>query len=270
MRWHRIVRKELLDARRTRTLLTTVGLFVLVGGLMGYFSGGLRTGPVARQLPVALLGASAFLVPLVALGISYRAVVGPRADGSLGFLLALPYDRRDVLVGTYAGQVAVLAASLLAGFLALGVTALLRGVLVSPAVTATALVASVALGVVFVAIGIGISTAVGSPRTAGAAAFVAFALFFFFWSSVPGLLAYVLNGFSVPAEPPAWGPAVRTLNPVAAFGIVADALVPGGEFGAGALTGETLRSVPLAAGVMLGWAVLAPLAGYLRFRNADL
>lgn len=271
LRWLRLARKDVGDAMRSWSLYGTVGLFLAVGGLLGYFAGGPVAGQDA-QSPVLgfTTGLLTLLVPVVALGLTYESVAGPRSDGSLQFLLALPYSRRDVVLGTYAGRVVVLATGLGAGYLAVALAMLVHGVVVSPVTLLLVLDAAVVLGVAFVAIGVGISTAVRSTTAAGALAFVAFFLVFFLWQSLPGLLAYLLNGFSQPPAPPSWAPVVLSLNPLVAFQVLVSSVAGSAEsasigFGAGAV-----RSLPFALAVLAGWATLPPLAGYLRFRNDDL
>jgi ABC-2 type transport system permease protein len=259
-RWTRLARKNVGDARRSWSLHGTVGLFVLVGGLMGYFSGNVPGG-AAVSLTAGLMSV---LVPVVALGLTYESVVGPRTDGSLQFLLALPYGRRDVVAGTYAGRVAVLGAGVVAGYLTFGIAALLTGGSVQPATFLAVASAVLVLGVAFVAIGVGVSAGVRSTTAAGGLGFVAFVLAFGVWGSLPGLIATALNGFS-PAPPPDWAPLFRTLNPVASFRILLASVADVGGAGSG-----VLDSLPLAAAVLAGWATLAPIAGYLRLRGEDL
>ena len=271
MRWHRIARKEVRDAARTRTLLVTVGIFALLGGAQGYLS--TTTGEVAtlgERLPIVLLGAMTLLVPIVALGISYEGIVGPRTDGSLQFLLGLPYSRGDYFLGTYVGRAALISAGVLAGFTALTLGAAVRGTFVSPGKTVLAMFLASLFGVVFVAVGISISAAVRSTGAAGGLAFGVFLVFFFFWSSLPGLLAYVANGFATPETLPGWAPYVRALNPVSAFQVLVDVLVAGSAGGIGSLAGDGVDSAALAAAVLLGWLTLVPLAAYRRFGDCDL
>lgn len=271
MRWHRIARKDIRDATRTRTLLVTVGIFTLVGGAQGYLS--TTTGDeaaLAETLPLVVLTAMTLLVPIVALGLSYEGIAGPRTSGSLQFLLGLPYSRGDYFLGTYVGRAALVSAGVVAGFAALTLGAAVSGVLVSPAKTVLALCLATLLGVVFVAIGISISASVRSTSGAGALAFGAFVLLFFFWSSLPGALAYIANGFSAPETLPGWAPYVRSLNPVSSFQVLVDALVAGSDTSTGGLLGESVDSVWLSLAVLVGWVTLVPLAAFRRFGNGDL
>ncbi|MEF8782543.1 MAG: ABC transporter permease subunit [Haloarculaceae archaeon] len=264
MRWDRLARKNVGDARRSRSLYGVVGLFVLTGGLVGYLgSGASGNGSSVLSSTLGLMG---FLVPVVALGLTYESVAGPRTDGSLQFLLALPYSRRDVVLGTYVGRIAVLAAGVCAGYIALAVAMLPAGVVVSPVTFVVVLAVILALSLAFVAIGVGISTGVRSTMAAGALAFGSFILAFIIWGSLPGLIVYTINGFSPPASPPDWAPLFRTLNPLTAFRVVASESIEG----AGGVGSGVVQSLPLAVAVLAGWTTLAPLAGYLRFRSDDL
>ena len=135
---------------------------------------------------------------------------------------------------------------------------------VRPATFLTVAGAVLVLGVAFVGVGVGISAGARSTTVAGGFGFVAFVLAFGVWGSLPGLLATALNGFS-PTPPPDWAPLFRTLNPVTSFRVLLSTLIEGGTVGSG-----VVRSLPLAVLVFVGWATLAPLAGYLRLRTDDL
>lgn len=271
MRWHRLARKDVHDSVRNWSLYGLVALFVLVGGAMGYFGSGMGSDG-ATGLPLVFTSMLGFLLPVVALGTSYASIAGPRTDGSLKFLLALPYSRRDVVLGTYVGRILVVTLPVVAGFLALAVGSLIGGTLVSPLTVLVALVGVPILAVPFVAIAVGISTAVRSTTIAGLLAFVMFVLVFGLWQTIPGWVATALNGFSPPPSPPEWAPLFRSLNPLTAFQLVFEALVEAvlavdTGFGIG---GDGIQSVPLAVAVLAGWAGLPPLAGFLRFRNDDI
>lgn len=271
MRWHRLARKEFRDATRTRTLLVTVGIFALVGGAQGYLSTSTGDTETLRAvLPLVVLSAMTLLVPIVALGLSYEGIAGPRTSGSLQFLLGLPYSRRDYFLGTYVGRAALVSTGVVSGFVALALGAAVRGVVVSPTKTLLAAALGATLGVVFVAVGVSISASVRSTAAAGALAFGAFLLLFFFWSSLPGLLAYVANGFTRPETLPGWAPYVQSLSPVSAFQVLVDAFVAGQDFRGGGFIATGSESVGLSIAVLFGWLTLVPLAAYRRFSNGDL
>ena len=270
MRWVRIARKDIRDAIRTRTLLIVVALFALIGGAMGYLS--TTTGEpstLAETLPLVAVGSMTLFVPIVALGVSYESIVGPRTSGALQFLLGLPYSRGDYALGTYVGRATIVAVGVLSAFVALAVGAGVRGIVVSPSTTLLACLLVVALGVVFVAIGLSISLSARSTGAAGALAFGAFLVLFFFWSSLPGAIAYLANGFSAPETLPGWAPYVRSLNPVASVQLLLD-YVAGPATSAGGFVGVGVDSPTLAVAVVLGWMTVVPAVAFRRFRDDDL
>jgi hypothetical protein len=115
-----------------------------------------------------------------------------------------------------------------------------------------------------------ISLSVRSTGAAGALAFGAFLVLFFFWSSLPGALAYLANGFATPETLPGWAPYVRSLNPVASMQLLVDQYVAGPETSVGGFVGGGVDSVPLAVAVLVAWSTVLPWAAYRRFRECDL
>jgi hypothetical protein len=105
---------------------------------------------------------------------------------------------------------------------------------------------------------------VRSTTAAGGLGFAAFILAFGVWGSLPGLIATALNGFT-PTAPPDWAPLFRTLNPVSSFRVLLTTVADLSSPGSG-----VVDSLPLAMAVLVAWATLAPLAGYLRLRSEDL
>ena len=272
MSWTKIAGKEIGDLRRNRQLYGNLVLFVLVFGLFGYMhSQSAGAGHAdALELVGVLVLFSVVLVPAVALMLSYDAIVSRRHDGQLTLLLTLAHHRRDVLVGTYVGRFLVVASVLAAGVVAAVVVVTLHRVELPVGGLLVFVVATTALALGYLAIGVGISAGVRDPSWAAIAAFGAFLLFVLAWRFVPGGLAYLLNGFSTPETSPWWDPYVTTLSPSIAyeellaatfdrFGLDGDSM-PGGSGVGGAV----------AAVVLVGWAVVAPLVGYLRFDRTDL
>ncbi len=97
-------------------LTVTMALFALVLALAG--SG--PTGTVgADQLSVtvaSLTGLAVYLVPLIALLVSFDAVAGEVERGTLGLTLAYPVARPAILAGKFLAHIAILAVVLLVGY----------------------------------------------------------------------------------------------------------------------------------------------------------
>ncbi|AEH36682.1 ABC transporter permease subunit [Halopiger xanaduensis] len=261
--WRLIARKEVGDAIRNRQLYTNAALFALVFALIAYLHvDQARAGYAEPENLVGLLsGVSIVLVPAVALMLSYAAIVKRREDGQLALLLGLPHDRRDVVVGTYLGRYAVLAASLVVGVLAAAVVTLAFSVELAAVELGGYLVAAAVLGLAYVAIATCLSTLTRDQTWASIGAFVVFMLFVFAWRFVPDAAVFLVNGLEMPSQRPWWHPYVGALSPSVAYERALD-LVLGGS-------GDRTLSA-FGALVLLGWAVLAPAAGYVRFKTSDL
>ena len=64
---------------------------------------------------VSLSSLTIFLLPLIALLLSYDAIVGEHERGTLALLLAYPVARWQVIVGKFLGHVTILALATVAG-----------------------------------------------------------------------------------------------------------------------------------------------------------
>jgi Cu-processing system permease protein len=118
---------------------------------------------------VSLSSLTIFLIPLIALLISHDAIVGEMERGTMLLLLSYPVARWQVVLGKFAGHVAVLAFATLVGYGAAALALLLTEAEVGaeswPAFAAM-LGSSVLLGCAFIAIGYLISALAGGRGTA--------------------------------------------------------------------------------------------------------
>ena len=117
---------------------------------------------------VSLVSLSIFLVPLIALLLSFDAIVGEHERGTLILLLSYPVARWQVMVGKCLGQSAILGAATVLGYGAAAGALWVQGSVSGGAWQAFGgmVLASVLLGVVFVAIGCLASTLVRERATA--------------------------------------------------------------------------------------------------------
>jgi Cu-processing system permease protein len=131
------------------------------------FFGTNEVGPTqASAVVVSLAELSVYLIPLAALALGHGTIVDADDRGSLEVLLSLPVPRADVVIGAAAGRAFAMAGSLLLG-LAVGAVVFVQvggGALLSMYVSYA--VAAVALGVVFVALGVLVSTIAGQKSHA--------------------------------------------------------------------------------------------------------
>ncbi len=275
MSWRLVADKDVGDAIRQYHLHASVLLFVLLFGGTAYVTtNALRSGTVdPMAVPFGLVGLAMFLVPIMAVAFAQGTVVEMRTRGDLKLLLGMPFTRRDVVLGTFAGRTVLVSGSVVAGVAAAALLAVLRGAPVAFDVllAATGLVG--VLGVVFVAISVAISASVSTETRSGALAMGAYFLFVFdLWRQVPRTVVYVLNGFRFPEQVPGWVPFVAHLNPVLAFRDAVRPVLPAiTNFGGRVPDPLPLyRTVPFAVLLLALWIVVPLVLGIRRFDRTDL
>jgi len=124
-----IAGKELRDGLRNRWVLAItllLALFALTLSFLGAApTGSVKVSPLAVTI-VSLSSLSIFLLPMIALLLSYDAIIGEWERGTLGLLLAYPVARWQVMLGKFAGHVGILAIATVLGYGTAGVAALLN------------------------------------------------------------------------------------------------------------------------------------------------
>jgi Cu-processing system permease protein len=168
-----IALKEIQEGLRNRWVLATTLLLAALA-LTLTFLGSAPTGNVGvRALDVVIVSLSSltvFLVPLIALLISHDAIVGEMERGTLLLLLSYPVARWQVLLGKFAGHLAILAFATLLGYgAAAGALAATGAAIDTESWTAfgSLIGSSVLLGATFVAIGYLVSALARERGTAG-------------------------------------------------------------------------------------------------------
>ena len=171
--------KEVRDGLRNRWVVATTLLlviFALVLGMLGSApTGTVKVDPLTVTL-VSLSSLSIFLIPLIALLLSYDAIVGEVERGTMSLLLSYPVARWQVLAGKFLGHVIILAIATVVGY---GVAGVVLHFLYGGSSTAAwidfgkMIGLSVFLGASFLSIGYLLSTLVRERATAaGLALFV--------------------------------------------------------------------------------------------------
>ena len=154
----RIAAKEIRDGLRNRwvaTLIGTLAGLALVLALLGAAPGGGVKASALSVTVVSLASLSVYLLPLIALMLSYDAIVGEAERGTLLLLLSYPVTRWQVAFGKFLGHLTILALAILVGYGAAGLLiAWLGGADREGWQALAALCASsVLLGAVFIALG---------------------------------------------------------------------------------------------------------------------
>lgn len=278
-----VAKKDLRDSIRSRWLWVLTVLFVLFTAGIAYAFSVLNEGAEEELTTLELLfflqSPASLLIPIIALVISYKAIVGERDSGSLKVLLSLPHTRADVVLGKVLGRSASLALAVAVGF----VTALLvifwRYAEFDAGAYALFFLITLLFALTFIAVGVGMSSIVSTGSRALAAAISFWVVFEFLWGALVFVLYWVTNGFSLegfnPADPPDWLEFIQGLAPGTAYSNAVTALLPENP---NAVPGQITSNgdVPIyledwfGIVILVGWLLLLPTLGYLRFRAADL
>jgi Cu-processing system permease protein len=177
-----IAAKEMRDGLRNRWVLATTALLAALALTLAFLGAG-PTGTVKvsalNVTIVSLSSLSIFLVPLIALLLSYDAIVGEAERGTLSLLLAYPVRRWQVVIGKFAGHLGILTLATVVGYGVAGLALESTGggdqAALGPFVLMVA--SSAMLGGVFIAIGYFVSALV---KDRGAAGGIAIGVWLFF------------------------------------------------------------------------------------------
>lgn len=266
-----IARAEALVLRRNRWLLTII-LIMVAFSLALSFAGSAPTGTLGVDMltvsVTSMTTLAVYLIPLLALLISFDSIAGEADRGALGLLLSYPASRGQILLGKALAHLMALSVACLVGFGLSGLLAASLDGVSTESVTALArlLATSVILGAVFIALGYLLSALAGSSAAAAGLA-AALWLFFVVLYDLALLAGVVLDGdgiFTLHIFP--W---VMTANPADAFRLWNFAGSDGVAIAAGmAGVADSLPkwAAPLS---LLLWPVLAFLAARLAFRRLE-
>jgi Cu-processing system permease protein len=267
--------RELRDGLRNRWVLA-VTLLLAALALALAFVGSVPVGQVGAAplevVVVSLASLSILLLPLIALLLSFDAVVGEAERGTLLLLLAGPVLRWQVVLGKFLGQVAILTVATVLGYGAAALAVAARSGVPDAAATgafATLIGSSVLLGAAFVALGLLVSVLVRERQTAAGAALG-------LWLVAAVIYDLALLGALVADAgrrvTPGLLEALLLLNPADAFRLLNLTGFAGVQAlsGMAGLAGEVSPSVPaVTVGVLLAWTVLPLVAATLVFARRE-
>lgn len=114
-----IAAKEIRDALRNRWIAATIALLATISLLL-YFLGASPGGSIrASSLDVtivSLASLSVYLIPLIALMLSFDALVGEFERGTMLLLLTYPVARWQVIMGKFIGHMVILLTAIVVGY----------------------------------------------------------------------------------------------------------------------------------------------------------
>ncbi len=190
------------------------------------------------------------------------------------FLLGLPHRRRDVVLGKVLGRTGVVAVSIFVGFTIglLGLFAFVGSVSLTDYVAFTAV--TILFGLVYVAIGVGLSAMTRSTTRAAVGALSVVILFKVLWGTAGTILLYVIEGAFLVESPPDWYLVYNAISPDAAYGSAIGAVLSRSD--PTLASAYDISSLPLVAEPWFGFVILAIWAavpiglGLWRFDYVDL
>ncbi|XVH32266.1 ABC transporter permease [Haloferacaceae archaeon DSL9] len=285
MSWPVVARKDFLDAGRSKGLWLLTALYVIftvgVAYVLTLFGDGSEI--EALQFFGTFLAPAATLIPLTALVIAYKSIVGEVESGSAKFLLSLPHTRRDVVLGKFVGRSTLLCASVLVGLLS-GAAALFVLAASFPVADYVAFVViTLFFAVVYTSVAVGVSALATSERVALVLAVGVILVFEFLWGLVVSGIHYLVEGTFNPAmefvdgqvaiTAPDWYFFLQIVTPSGAWNRMLTATIPGMDFQyAASFPDGTPFFLSGWAGfaILLFWLVVPATIGYWRFNRGDI
>ncbi len=259
-----IAGKEVRDGLRNRWVVATTLLMAALALTMSFLgaapTGTVGVGPVEVTI-VSLSSLTIFLLPLIALLLSFDAVVGEIDRGTMTLLLSYPVARWQVLLGKFLGHASIIAFATVLGYGAAGVALSLGGTPIdaeSWRAFAAMIGSSVLLGAAFTAMGYLASSLVRDRGTAAGIAVAVWLAFVLLYDM--GLLGLLVadGGKTLNADVLNWALLANPADAYRLFNLTGFKNVSLFAGTAG-LAAHVQVSAPVLLGVLAGW-VVAPLA----------
>lgn len=192
-----IAAQALRDGLRDRWVIAATLLLAALAlalAFMGSAPAGTLKASSLSLLVVSLASLSIFLIPLIALLLSYDAIVGEAERGTMLLLLSYPVRRWQLLLGKLLGHTGVLSFATIVGYGAAGLVVVGLGDPTNGAADwlafAVLIATSVALGAVFLGLGYLVSVVVRERGTAAGLAIAVWLVFVVLYDmGLLGLLA---------------------------------------------------------------------------------
>lgn len=296
MRWVPLAREE------SKALVRSKGVWLLALALLPWtYRPAYHTWEaLGADMTIGFVQYSAVLMlPLAAIALGYRSIVGERAEGQLKFVAGLPLTRGDILVGKLVGQTVSIVIPVGLALALVTVAGVVRFGLVSPLRYLAVLAATLLYLAVLVSIVVSVSALAGRAATAAATLFVGLLMAVeTLWQQmlVPALYSRLTGTAVNPYDPPADGRLflLDRLSPSGAYNTVTNGLLGVGN--SAASNGSVINdlqpgtsvnilvvdntfepgTVPLylheAGGlvILLVWGLIPLAIAYYRFNQGDL
>jgi len=270
-----VAKKEFMDNWRNKWVLAVSAIFLILTLVISYFGSMGAGGAGWRDLDATIMGMMTLvtlLVPIIGLMLGYAAIVGEKEKGSLELMLSYPIERIEIVTGKFLGLGAVMALATSVGFGVAGVIIAIGVSGVQWGNYAVFVLASVLLGLVFIAISMFFS-AIFKKRSAamGGAVFLWF-LFEMIWNIVIAGILTAQYGIGKITDPnfmaPNWYYVTSLVNPVKAYSALVSLSIPSVSELAGSI--PSFVNVPFNLAILLSWLGGMFVLTYYMFNKKDL
>jgi len=270
-----IAKKEIMDNIRNKWIIIMSISFAVLTLLVSY-AGSIGSGGW-QDLSGTVEGMSVlvnYFLTIIALMLSYSAIIGEIERGSMSSLISLPVKRLEIILGKFLGLGAVLTFTILVGF---GVAGIVIGTMVPNVDYWRYLLfigATVLVGLVFLSIGILLSCLLKKRSTAMGSAIFVFFLFTIIWGLILAALLIVTGNIQFSSDPnvapvlknPDWQYAMNFLNPLSAYGGII-------KFNVLSSTDATYPAFYNSVNVFIAlliWLFAPLIVAYWAFKNKDI
>lgn len=271
-----IAAKEFRDGVRNRWVIAItvlLAVFALTLSFLGSApTGAVKTSPLAVTV-VSLSSLTIFLIPLIALLLSYDSIVGEIDRGTMALLLSYPVARHQVIIGKYLGHLGILSIATILGYGVAGVLsqwATSGDFQLATWMPFFALIgSSVLLGACFLAMGYLISTCVRDRATAAGIA-IGVWLFFVLIYDMALLGALVADqGRYMTSDMVGW---LLLLNPADIYRLInltgfSETATFSGMAG---LTEQAQASISVLVAALLAWVIVPFFAATVLFHRKQI
>ncbi len=266
--------EEFQESLRNRWALSAIILLATLAfslALLGAAPMGETKVSALNITTISLSSLSIYLIPLIALMLSFDTIVGERERGTLLLLLTYPVARWQVIIGKFIGHIAILAVTILFGYGSTGLYLLFSATDTASdwLPYASMMYSSLLLGAVFIALGYLLSVLVNDRATAGG---LAISVWLFIVVVYDLLLLGLLLADGEQALASNVVEAVILLNPTDAYRLfnLAGSEAAGLLEGASSIAQSTTASPGVMLAILLLWVATPLVVAIFLFQRREL
>lgn len=266
-----ISKKELMDNIRNKWIIILTIIFTSLTLVVSYF-GSIFTNDW-QDLGTTIQGMMSLvqlLIPIIALMLGYSAINGEIEKGSMSSLLSLPVTRLEILLGKFIGLGSLLAITIIIGFGFAGIVIGLNVPDVDYVSYIFFIMATVLLGLVFLAIALFLSSLFKKRSGAmGSAIFIWFLFNIILPIVFIGLLVANSDLMDITNNAPDWYHIINLFNPLQVYTNLIN-------LGTGLSTDTIPIAIPeyystyLMAIILASWTIFFMFISYLKFNRRDI